>query len=60
VLCGGVENVLLDGTQGKKTEVLAPHSLAQAESVAFSLDGKSIFAVSEKANSPVVRYRSPD
>ena len=44
----------------KKPEFLAPHKLAQAEAVAFSRDGKSIFAVSEKANSPVVRYRSPD
>ena len=44
----------------KKPEVLAPHKLAQAESVAFSRDGKSIFAVSEKPNSPVARYGSPD
>jgi hypothetical protein len=44
----------------KTPEALAPHRLQQAESVAFSRDGKSIFAVSEKANSPVVRYGSPD
>lgn len=40
----------------KKPEVLAPHKLTQAEAVAFSRDGKTIFAVSEKANSPVMRY----
>jgi hypothetical protein len=44
----------------KKPEVLAPHGLAQAEAVAFSRDGRSIFAVSEKANSPIVLYGSPD
>ena len=44
----------------KNPEVLAPHKLAQAEAVAFSRDGVSIFAVSEKANSPVARYGSPD
>ena len=43
----------------KNPEVLAPHKLAQAEAVAFSRDGKSIFAVSEKPNSPVVRYGAP-
>ncbi|QTN31640.1 hypothetical protein HZ994_04645 [Akkermansiaceae bacterium] len=32
------------------------HGLAQAEAVAISRDGKTIFAVSEKANSPIVRY----
>lgn len=45
---------------GQKTESLAPHSLAQAEAVAFSRDGKSIFAVSEKPSSPVVRYGTAD
>jgi hypothetical protein len=44
----------------KKPEVLAPHKLAQAEAVAFSRDGKSIFAVSEKPNSPIVRYVAAD
>ena len=43
----------------KNPEVLAPHKLAQAEAVAFSRDGKSIFAVSEKPNSPIVRYSAP-
>ena len=43
----------------KNPEALAPHKLAQAEAVAFSRDGKSIFAVSEKPNSPVVRYSAP-
>ena len=44
----------------KKPEVLAPHKLPQAEAVAFSRDGASIFAASEKAKSPVARYGSPD
>ena len=44
----------------KKPEVLAPHKLAQAEAVAFSRNGASIFAVSEKANSPIARYGLPD
>lgn len=44
----------------KTPEALAPHKLQQAEAVAFSRDGKSIFAVSEKADSPVVRYGLPD
>ena len=44
----------------KKPEVLAPHKLTQAEAVAFSRDGKTIFAVSEKANSPVMRYGAGD
>ena len=43
----------------KNPEVLAPHKLAQAEAVAFSRDGKSIFTVSEKPSSPVVRYSAP-
>lgn len=44
----------------KKPEALAPHRLQQAESVAFSKDGESIFTVSEKANSPLVRYGAWD
>jgi hypothetical protein len=44
----------------QRPEFLGAHKLAQAEAVAFSQDGKSIFAVSEKANSPVVHYSSPD
>ncbi|RYD45094.1 MAG: hypothetical protein EOP85_09120, partial [Verrucomicrobiaceae bacterium] len=36
---------------------LAPHRLAQAESVAVSRDGKSIFVVSEGKNSPIVQYQ---
>lgn len=44
----------------KNPEVLAPHKLAQAEAVAFSRDGKSIFAVSEKPSSPIVRYVAAD
>lgn len=44
----------------KNPDFLGAHKLAQAEAVAFSRDGKSIFAVSEKANSPVVRYGAGD
>lgn len=43
----------------KKPDFLGAHGLQQAESVAFSRDGKSIFAVSEKANSPIMRYGAP-
>jgi hypothetical protein len=44
----------------KEPEYLGAHGLAQAESVAFSRDSTSIFAVSEKPNSPVVRYGTAD
>ena len=40
-----------------KPESLAPHSLAQAESVAFSKDGKRIYVVSEGKNSPIRCYQ---
>lgn len=40
----------------RRPEFLGAHGLAQAESVAFSRDGKRIFAVSEKANSPIARF----
>ena len=36
---------------------LGPHGLAQAESVAFSKDGKSICVVSEGKNSPIKVYQ---
>lgn len=42
----------------KKPEPLAPHGLAQAESLAISKDGKTIFVVSEGGNSPIVRYQN--
>jgi hypothetical protein len=42
----------------KKPVVLPPHRLGQAESVAFSKDGKTIFAVSEGRKSPIARYQS--
>ena len=42
----------------KKPRPLAPHGLAQAESLALSKDGKTIFVVSEGRNSPVVRYQT--
>ena len=41
-----------------KPTPLGPHSLAQAESVAFSKDGKSIYVVSEGRNSPIATYQS--
>ncbi len=40
----------------RKAVVLQPHLLRQAESVAFSADGASIFVVSEGVRSPIVRY----
>ncbi len=40
----------------RKAVVLPPHLLRQAESVAFSTDGASIFVVSEGARSSIVRY----
>lgn len=45
------------GDSGEAHNPLRP---AQAELVAFPMNGKSIFVVSEKANSPVVRYGAPD
>ena len=44
----------------RKPADLGPHGLPQAEAVAFSKDGESIFAVSEKANSPIVRFDLTD
>jgi hypothetical protein len=41
----------------RKPVALEPHRLRQAESVGFSRDGKELFAVSEGAKSPLVRYR---
>lgn len=41
----------------QKPTILPPHNLAQAESLAFSQDGKTLFAVSEGKASPIVRYR---
>lgn len=42
----------------KQPVLLPPHLLGQAESVAFSKDGKTIFAISEGRASPVARYQS--
>jgi hypothetical protein len=36
---------------------LQPHLLGQAESIAFSKDGKTIYVVSEGNNSPIRRYK---
>lgn len=36
--------------------VLPPHSLGQAESIAFSKDGRTLFAVAEGKESPIRRY----
>lgn len=35
---------------------LGPHGLLQAEGIAFSKEGQSIFVVSEKVNSPIARF----
>ena len=40
----------------RKPESLGPHALLQAEAVTFTKDAKRIFAVSEKANSPIASY----
>lgn len=40
-----------------KPEMLTPHDLPQAESVAFSKDGKSIYVVSEGKNPPIKVYQ---
>ena len=36
---------------------LRPHLLGQAESIAFSKDGRTIYLVSEGKNSPIMRYK---
>jgi hypothetical protein len=41
----------------RKPISLGPHEIGQAESVAFSKDGKSIFVTAEGKKAPVVRYR---
>ena len=40
-----------------KPEMLTPHGLPQAESIAFSKDGKSIYVISEGKNSPIKIYQ---
>jgi hypothetical protein len=40
--------------------LLQPHNLAQAESVAFSKHGKTIYAISEGHSSPIARYREKE
>jgi hypothetical protein len=40
----------------QKPKFLGIHGLAQAESVAFAADGKKIFVISERQNSPIVRF----
>lgn len=40
----------------KPAVTLKPHGLEQAESLSFSGDGKSIYAISEGAKSPLIRY----
>jgi hypothetical protein len=41
----------------KAPVILKPHGLHQAESIAFSRDGKWLTVVSEGVGSPIVRYR---
>jgi DNA-binding beta-propeller fold protein YncE len=41
----------------RKPVVLPRHGLWQAESIAFSRDGKKLFVVSEGARSPIVTYQ---
>jgi hypothetical protein len=44
-------------TFSKMPTVLSPHRLAQAESIAFSRDGQTLFAISEGCHSAIARYR---
>ena len=44
-------------TFSRTPTALPPHLLGQAESIAFSKDGKSIYLVSEGKNSPIKRYK---
>ncbi len=44
----------------RKSASLPPHQLGQAESVAFSKDGKTIYALSEGRKSPIARYQEKD
>lgn len=40
--------------------ILPPHSLGQAESVAFTKDGKTLFIVAEGNESPIKRYQKQE
>lgn len=42
----------------KKPAMLAPHRLKQAEAISFSNDGKTLYVLSEGANTPTVAYKS--
>lgn len=42
----------------KRPEGLPYHGLRQAESVAFSKNSKSIYAISEGVNSPILRWQA--
>ncbi|MEP2776463.1 MAG: hypothetical protein ABJQ29_05590 [Luteolibacter sp.] len=44
----------------KRPHGLGPHALPQAEAVAFSRDGKTLYAVSEGFNSPIMRWQVAD
>ena len=41
----------------KPPVILSPHGMAQAESVAFSMDGKTLTLVSERGDKRIVEYR---
>ncbi|MFA7344438.1 MAG: hypothetical protein WC003_09050 [Terrimicrobiaceae bacterium] len=45
-------------TFSKKPQRLAPHRQKQAEAIAFSRDGKTIFVLSEGTTPPVVAYKA--
>lgn len=44
----------------RKPVMLEPHRLRQAESLAFTRDGRGLVAVSEGARSPMMIYRKPE
>jgi hypothetical protein len=45
-------------TFSRKPEMLAPHGQRQAEAIAFSHDGKTLFVLGEGTNPPLVAYRT--
>ena len=42
-----------------KPQVLAPHKLPQAEALAFTADGKTLYGTSEGVGAKLVKYQSP-
>ena len=51
------ENESWAETLARKPQVLAPHQLPQAEALAFSVDGKTLYCTSEGVGARLVRYK---